>query len=138
MKFGSATFLVFIEVAVVVQISERRRIRHSFIEVAHFLAAIHFGTPYQASDAGYSEETRLAHSSGKHPCIVLIAFLTGSRDSNHAAPFFAVARGASFKKFDAQRMCRAPLVPILPPDQAFPPWVDAIANTASRLNDAGF
>jgi hypothetical protein len=52
---------------------------------------------------------------------------------------FLLSRGAPRSTSSTPgEMCRAPLVAIRPPDQAFPPWVDAIANTASKLNDAGF
>jgi hypothetical protein len=72
MELGSATVMVFVEVAVFVQIGKRGWIRHPFVEVADFVAAIHFGPPYQTPDAGYSAQTQLAHFNGKHPCIALI------------------------------------------------------------------
>ena len=59
MELGSATVLVFVEVAVFVQIGERGWIGHPFVEVADFVAAVHFGPPYQTPDAGYSGQTQL-------------------------------------------------------------------------------
>ena len=57
MKLGSATVSVLVEVAVFVQARERGRIGHPFVEVADFLAAVHFGPP-RMSDADYSVRTR--------------------------------------------------------------------------------
>jgi hypothetical protein len=54
MELGSATVLVFVEVAVFVQIGKGGWIRHPFVEVADFVATVHFGPPYQTPDAGYS------------------------------------------------------------------------------------
>ena len=45
MELGSATVRVLVEVAVRVQIRQRRRIGHPFVEVANFLAAVHLGPP---------------------------------------------------------------------------------------------
>jgi len=49
MEFGSATVPVLVQVAVLVQTSKRGRIWHPFVEVADFLAAVHFGP---SSDIG--------------------------------------------------------------------------------------
>ena len=45
MELGSATVRVLVEVAVCVEIRERGRIGHPFVEVADLLAAVHFGPP---------------------------------------------------------------------------------------------
>jgi hypothetical protein len=61
MKFGSATFLVSIEVAVFVQISERCWIWHPFVEVTYFLAAVHFDpSSGGVQGAGQCVRTRFA------------------------------------------------------------------------------
>src|SRR5271166_640251 len=43
MKLGSATISVFVEIAVCVQIRERGRIGHPFVEFADLVDAVHLG-----------------------------------------------------------------------------------------------
>ena len=51
MELGSATVRVLVEVAVLVQTGERGRIGHPFVEVADFLAPVHFGPPRMSGAA---------------------------------------------------------------------------------------
>ena len=124
MELGSATVRVLVEVAMFVQTRERGRIGHPFVEVADFVAAVHFGPP-RISRRRHSAQTHLARLSGSLTrrlfayCRARRLYPPVRRPANVPGAACGYPRGR-------------------PPDQAFPPWVCTIANTASRLNDAGF
>jgi hypothetical protein len=158
MELGSAALPVLVEITVVVQVGERGRIGHPFVEFADLLAAVHVGPPNQTPYAGCSAQSQLAHVTASVPAARsstwarLLARVLSLTDRLQRQSVTASASQSLTRRF----CCRARAPPSTsstpgecagrrlrlfsrrPPDQAFAPWVDAIANTASRLNDAGF
>src|SRR5271163_4279447 len=102
-ELGSATERILVQVDMLVQIGERRRIGHPLVKVADFLAAVHSDTP--ANPRRTRGPPRASVAINKLP----------QEPSLGVRPIPLAARG-----------------------QAWPPWVDTIASTASRLNEAGF